>query len=41
MMNLLRALVIIPYFVLATLPLGWLAITSFKTYEDTISADDL
>lgn len=37
-MNLLRALVIIPYFVLATLPLAWLALTSFKTYDDTISA---
>ena len=36
-MNLVRALVIVPYFVLATLPLGWLAITSFKTYDDTIS----
>jgi multiple sugar transport system permease protein len=37
-MNLLRAIVIVPYFVLATLPLGWLALTSFKTYDDTISA---
>jgi multiple sugar transport system permease protein len=37
-MNLLRALVIVPYFVLATLPLAWLALTSFKTYDDTISA---
>jgi multiple sugar transport system permease protein len=36
-MNLVRALVIIPYFVLATLPLGWLALTSFKAYGDTIS----
>jgi multiple sugar transport system permease protein len=34
----LRALVIISYFVLATLPLGWLALTSFKSYDDTISA---
>lgn len=36
-MNLLRALVIVPYFVLATLPLGWLALTSVKAYDDTIS----
>lgn len=36
-MNLVRALVIVPYFVLATLPLGWLALTSLKTYDDTIS----
>jgi len=35
--HLLRALVIAPYFVLATLPLAWLALTSIKTYEDTIS----
>lgn len=38
-MNWLRALVIIPYFVLATLPLAWLALTSIKTYDDTISAN--
>jgi len=37
-MKLARALVIVPYFVLATLPLGWLALTSFKSYEDTITA---
>ena len=37
-MSVLRALVIVPYFVLATLPLAWLALTSFKTYDDTISA---
>lgn len=36
-MNLVRALVIIPYFVLATLPLAWLALTSLKAYDDTIS----
>lgn len=36
-MNWIRALVIVPYFVLATLPLAWLALTSFKTYDDTIS----
>src|SRR3954471_7176962 len=36
-MNLIRALVIVPYLVLATLPLAWLALTSFKTYDDTIS----
>jgi multiple sugar transport system permease protein len=34
-----RALVIIPYFILATLPLGWLALTSFKSYDDTISTE--
>jgi multiple sugar transport system permease protein len=38
-MRLARALVIIPYFLLATLPLGWLALTSFKSYDDTISTD--
>lgn len=37
-MHLLRALIIVPYLVLATLPLAWLALTSIKTYEDTISA---
>jgi multiple sugar transport system permease protein len=37
-MNLLRALVIGIYLVLATLPLAWLSLTSFKTYDDTISA---
>ena len=37
-MRLARALVIVPYLVLATLPLGWLALTSFKSYEDTITA---
>lgn len=37
-MNWLRALVIVPYFVLATMPLAWLALTSIKTYDDTISA---
>ena len=37
-MSLLRALVIVPYFVVATLPLAWLALTSLKTYDDTISA---
>jgi multiple sugar transport system permease protein len=36
--NVLRALVIIPYLLLATLPLAWLGLTSFKTYDDTISA---
>jgi multiple sugar transport system permease protein len=36
-MNLIRALVIIPWFVLASLPLAWLALTSVKTYDDTIS----
>lgn len=36
-MNVIRALVIVPYFVLATLPLAWLGLTSLKTYDDTIS----
>jgi multiple sugar transport system permease protein len=36
-MKLLRALVIVPYFLVATFPLLWLALTSFKSYEDTIS----
>jgi multiple sugar transport system permease protein len=36
-MKLARALVIIPYLLLATLPLGWLALTSLKSYEDTIT----
>jgi len=38
-MNLIRAFVIVSYFFLATLPLAWLALTSFKTYEDTISVN--
>ncbi len=37
-MRLLRAVVILSYFVMATLPLAWLALTSVKTYDDTISA---
>jgi len=37
-MKWLRPLVIVPYFVLATLPLVWLALTSLKTYDDTISS---
>jgi len=37
--KLARALVIVPYLVLATLPLGWLVLTSFKSYEDTITAN--
>ena len=36
-MRALRALVIVPYLVLATFPLLWLALTSLKSYEDTIS----
>ena len=36
-MKLARALVIVPYLLLATLPLGWLALTSLKSYEDTIT----
>src|SRR3970282_128727 len=36
-MKALRALVIVPYFVLAGFPLFWLGLTSFKTYEATIS----
>lgn len=38
-MKLARALVIIPFFAFAALPLGWLTLTSFKSYEDTITAD--
>jgi len=34
----LRALIVAPYFVLATLPLAWLGLTSIKSYDDTISA---
>jgi multiple sugar transport system permease protein len=37
-MNAIRALVIIPYFLLAAMPLVWLGLTSLKKYEDTISA---
>jgi multiple sugar transport system permease protein len=37
--KLARAFVIVPYLVLATLPLGWLVLTSFKSYEDTITAN--
>jgi len=37
-MNPVRGVVIVAYFVLATLPLAWLALTSIKTYDDTISA---
>jgi multiple sugar transport system permease protein len=38
-MNVLRAIVIAGYFVLATLPLVWLGLTSVKSYGDTISAN--
>ena len=38
-MKLVRALVIIPYFILATLPIAWLELTSLKTYDDTIATD--
>jgi multiple sugar transport system permease protein len=37
-MRLWRALAIAPYLLLATLPLGWLALTSIKGYDDVISA---
>jgi multiple sugar transport system permease protein len=37
-MKLLRATVVAVFFVMATLPLVWLALTSIKTYDDTISA---
>jgi multiple sugar transport system permease protein len=37
-MKILRAVVIVPYFLLATFPLLWLAFTSLKTYEATISS---
>jgi multiple sugar transport system permease protein len=36
-MKLARVLVIVPFFAFAALPLAWLALTSFKTYEDTIT----
>jgi multiple sugar transport system permease protein len=36
--KLARAVVILCYFVLATLPLVWLGLTSIKTYGDTISS---
>lgn len=36
-MKFLRALILVPYFVLATLPLLWLGLTSVKTYDDSIS----
>jgi multiple sugar transport system permease protein len=32
-----RVLVIVPYFILATLPIVWLELTSLKTYDDTIA----
>lgn len=37
-MNKLRGLVLIPYFLLATAPLIWLALTSLKTHTDSIRA---
>ncbi len=37
-MRFLRGVVILSYFLVATLPLAWLALTSIKTYDDTISA---
>lgn len=37
-MKALRVLVIAPYLLLATFPLAWLALTSIKTYQDTISS---
>jgi multiple sugar transport system permease protein len=37
-MALLRAVIVGAYLLLATLPLAWLAITSVKSYQDTISA---
>lgn len=36
-MKALRAVVVVVYLVLGTLPLAWLALTSVKTYADTIS----
>jgi len=36
-MRLLRALIIVPYFLVAALPLAWLGVTSIKSYDDTIS----
>jgi multiple sugar transport system permease protein len=37
-MKLLRAGVVLFFVLVATLPIAWLALTSVKTYEDTISA---
>jgi multiple sugar transport system permease protein len=37
-MRLVRTVVVAFFFLMATLPLAWLALTSVKTYEDTISA---
>ncbi len=37
-MKSIRALVIVPYTLLATFPLVWLGLTSFKSYEATISS---
>ncbi|HYO96221.1 MAG TPA: carbohydrate ABC transporter permease [Polyangiaceae bacterium] len=37
-MKFFRALILVPYFVLATLPLLWLGLTSVKTYDDSISS---
>lgn len=37
-MKFIRALILVPYFVLATLPLLWLGLTSVKTYDDSISS---
>jgi len=37
--NVLRAIVIVVYFVLATLPLAWLGLTSIKSYGESISVN--
>jgi len=37
--NALRRLVLLAYFVAATLPLAWMAVTSFKTRDDAISLE--
>jgi multiple sugar transport system permease protein len=37
-MKLLRAIIVLLFFLVAVAPLFWLALTSVKTYEDTISA---
>jgi ABC-type glycerol-3-phosphate transport system permease component len=37
-MKVLRVVVVMVFLLIAVLPLAWLALTSVKTYEDTISA---
>src|SRR5271165_6405278 len=37
-MRAVRAVLVVWFLLLATLPLAWLALTSVKTYQDTVSA---